>query len=642
MGGSRSGVSLLVAVVVSGLSACDCGGRTVQTRASIEAEPTVLDFGAVPLGTTTNATVTLRNAGRAMLEVSALAVVDDPESRFFITAESGRSAAAAQSLTVTLSFRASSMVGLASARLRVESNAENAPVLFIPLVGEGVAVDAGSVIDAGTDAGTDAGVDGGGVDAGAGDAGSVVDAGLPDAGEADAGTFDAGVVDAGFVLPTDGGVFRCFARVGAGGQDYGVDVAYDPSGNLLVTGYFESTVVVGGDTLTSLGSRDVFIAKYGSTCQPMWARALGGAAGHDIGEGVAVDQAGNVFSVGYFTGALQIPSAPSLTSAGGADLFVLSFDADGGHRWSFRYGGSGDDFATSVTVSADGGVFVAGHASSSVNFGGGTLPIDGGYDVFVASFNGADGSHRWSRMYGGGRIDQSTDLTCRADGAPTLVGSFSSSDINFGDGALTSNGGSVGFVTTLQSGGTANWSRAFAPTGALAYASAEGVAVNAAGETFVAGAFEGSMTLAGSTFVATAGGYDGFLAKFSSTGAAVWAHQYGGSGPDAVTAVAALSDGSIVATGLFRGTVDFGGGPLTSAGGLDIFVLRLAGDGSHVWSRRFGSTADDHGVELAVDERALKVAVVGKFEGSVDFGSGLVTTTGPAGAGDAFLLLLDL
>lgn len=261
--------------------------------------------------------------------------------------------------------------------------------------------------------------------------------------------------------------------------------------------------------------------------------------------------------------------------------------------------------------------------------------------MFVASFAGTDGAHTWSRMFGGTSADQSADLACSANGEPTLVGSFASS-INFGDGALTSSSGVAAFVATLQSGGTASWSRAIAPSGALAYASAEGVAINASGETFVAGAFEGSMALAGSTFVSTAGGYDGFLAKFSSSGTAVWAHQYGGPGPDAVAAVAALSDGSLVATGLFRGTVDFGGGPLTSAGGLDIFVLRLSGDGRHVWSRSFGSAADDHGVELAVDERAFKVAVVGKFEGSVDFGSGLVTTTGPAGAGDGFLLLLDL
>lgn len=354
MGGARRGVGLLVLVAFGGLSACDCGSRTVQSRASIEAEPSVLDFGAVAVGATTSATVSLRNAGRAMLEITALSVVDDAEGRFFITAEPARSVATGQSAIVTISFRVRGATGLASARLRVDSNAENAPVLFVPLVGEGFVADAGRAIDAGVDAGLDAGADAGpapgadaGLDAGidggvrdgGADAGDVFDAGLPDAGS-DAGEFDAGNADSGVVLRTDGGVFRCFARVGAGGQDYGVDVAFDAIGNLLVTGYFESTVVLGGDTLTSLGGRDVFIAKYGPSCQPTWARALRGAA-DDIGMGVAVDQRGSVFAVGYFAGTLQVPSAPALTSAGGSDLYVVSLDADGGHRWAFRFGSAG-------------------------------------------------------------------------------------------------------------------------------------------------------------------------------------------------------------------------------------------------------------------------------------------------------------
>lgn len=37
------------------------------------------------------------------------------------------------------------------------------------------------------------------------------------------------------------------------------------------------------------------------------------------------------------------------------------------------------------------------------------------------------------------------------------------------------------------------------------------------------------------------------------------------------------------------GSVDFGGGALTSAGSNDIFAAKLtAADGAHVWSQRFG------------------------------------------------------
>lgn len=224
-----------------------------------------------------------------------------------------------------------------------------------------------------------------------------------------------------------------------------------------------------------------------------------------------------------------------------------------------------------------------------------------------------------------------------------MTGSFSSQSINFGSGPLAGSAlGAVGFVAALEWGGTATWARPFSPTGPTAYASVEGAAVNGAGETFLAGTFEGVLVFGSTTLTTTTSGYDGFIAKLSQTGTPVWIRQYGGAGPDAVVGIATLSDGSVVATGMFRGTVDFGGGQLASAGGLDIFVLRLSGSGQHVWSHRYGSTGDDYGYGIAVNEAAFKVGIVGKFEGSVDFGAGPRVTSGPAGAGDAFVLMLDL
>jgi hypothetical protein len=42
--------------------------------------------------------------------------------------------------------------------------------------------------------------------------------------------------------------------------------------------------------------------------------------------------------------------------------------------------------------------------------------------------------------------------------------------------------------------------------------------------------------------------------------------------------------GNVVVTGYFQGTVNFGGGSLTSAGGTDIFLFKYSAAGAHVWS----------------------------------------------------------
>ncbi len=52
------------------------------------------------------------------------------------------------------------------------------------------------------------------------------------------------------------------------------------------------------------------------------------------------------------------------------------------------------------------------------------------------------------------------------------------------------------------------------------------------------------------------------------------------------------ASGNYYVAGEFEGTVDFGAGPLTSAGGSDIFFLKLDPSGSVIWSKRFGAARD--------------------------------------------------
>jgi glucose dehydrogenase len=78
-----------------------------------------------------------------------------------------------------------------------------------------------------------------------------------------------------------------------------------------------------------------------------------------------------------------------------------------------------------------------------------------------------------------------------------------------------------------------------------------------------------------------------------------------------------------VVTGRLQGTLDLGGGPVTSVGASDIFVARYAGaDGRHLWSRRFGGTATDMGYAIAIDGDGVVVA--GFFQEAADLGGGRI------------------
>src|SRR5262249_24749267 len=86
--------------------------------------------------------------------------------------------------------------------------------------------------------------------------------------------------------------------------------------------------------------------------------------------------------------------------------------------------------------------------------------------------------------------------------------------------------------------------------------------------------------------------------------------------------------GNIILTGNFRGSIDFGGGPLVNASVEDVFIAKLDGTGSHVWSKSFSIPATSSN-NVAVDSGG-NVIFTGSFSGLVDFGGGPMTSANGA------------
>ena len=214
-----------------------------------------------------------------------------------------------------------------------------------------------------------------------------------------------------------------------------------------------------------------------------------------------------------------------------------------------------------------------------------------------------------------------------------MTGSFTGG-INFGGVDLTSAGGHDAFVASFSPDGGHRWSQRF---GSTSFDRGYGVAVDRGGDVAVTGLFTYTVDFGGGP-VTSAGSNDGFVAKLSGTdGAHLWSKRFGSTNVDYGYAVAVDAGGNVAVTGFFQGTVDFGGGPLVSAGLEDIFVEKLAGpDGAHLWSKRFGGTSTDYGYGVAIDG-AGNVLSTGYFQNSADFGGGPLTS---AGRQDAFVLSL--
>ncbi len=129
----------------------------------------------------------------------------------------------------------------------------------------------------------------------------------------------------------------------------------------------------------------------------------------------------------------------------------------------------------------------------------------------------------------------------------------------------------------------------------------QSIAVDADGNSYVSGYFEGTAIFGGTTLTSS-GGTDIFIAKMNAVGNWQWVKQAGGTAWDYGYGIAVDSAGNCYVTGAFVGSALFGEIPLVSNGLADIFVAKLDTGGNWLWAQNFGYANHDRGFGIGVDE----------------------------------------
>lgn len=130
------------------------------------------------------------------------------------------------------------------------------------------------------------------------------------------------------------GNFVWAKTIGSASSDYCYSIVLDSVGNIYATGFFQETVdfdpSAGIHNLTSFsgGLSDVFISKFNTNGDLIWAERMGGAS-NDIGRSIALDQAINIYTTGYFEDISDfdpdIVTTFNLTAVGYGDVFVSKY-----------------------------------------------------------------------------------------------------------------------------------------------------------------------------------------------------------------------------------------------------------------------------------------------------------------------------
>jgi hypothetical protein len=386
-----------------------------------------------------------------------------------------------------------------------------------------------------------------------------------------------------------------------------------------------------------------------ATSRSGWARTWGGFSS-DKGYGVAVDDSGNVYVTGSFTGEVDFnpdPTAEDIHSPNGyyidSDNFLSKFDSSGTFVWARTWGAKGDNESYGVGVDGTGNIYVTGaFEGNSVDFNPDPNAVDlhapvGYYDAFLSKFD-PSGTFVWARTWGGSSMEESRGVAADRSGNIYVTGAFDGASVDFNpdpiaDDIHSSNGLSDIFISKFDSLGTFVWARTW---GGDDDDEGYGVAVDVSGKVNLTGYFYGALVdfnpdPASDDRHSSNGYYDAFLSNFDSSGNFMWARTWGGWGLDEGLGVAVDGSGNAYVTGRFQGnSIDFDPDPTlvdphSSSGQYDIFLSKFDSYGIFAWARNWGgdSTSEgDSGYGVAAD-RFGDVYVTGSVYGDngtiVDF-----------------------
>ncbi|MCF8371806.1 MAG: SBBP repeat-containing protein [Bacteroidales bacterium] len=439
-------------------------------------------------------------------------------------------------------------------------------------------------------------------------------------------------------LMAQGLEFEWASSLGGFLDDEGNSITVDASGNVYTTGYFEGTVFFltenGEFNINSNGGPDIYISKSDASGNLIWVKAMGGSTDWDVGNSIAIDASGNVYTTGIFRDTVDFDPGIgiySLSSSGADNIFILKLDASGNFIWAKTFSGSTLSRGYSIAIDSTGNVYTTGVFTYTVDFDPGigicNLTSNGSIDIFILKLD-ASGNFVWAKSMGGNFWDWGHSIAIDASGNVYTTGNFLETvDFDPGSGVynLSSNGSYDIFISKLDSSGNFIWAKSMGGSN-IDYGNS--IAINASGNIYTTGFFEGTADFdpgSGTYNLSSNGIRDIFISKLDASGNFVWAKAMGDTNADDGNSIALDAIGNVYTTGIFQGTVDFDPGSgiynLNSNGWQDIFISKLDASGNFVWAKAMGSSSSDFGYSIAIDAPG-NIYTTGYFQSSADFNPG--------------------
>jgi hypothetical protein len=289
-----------------------------------------------------------------------------------------------------------------------------------------------------------------------------------------------------------------------------------------------------------------------------------------------------------------------------------------------------------IAVGISGDVIVSGTFNGSIDIAGDYLSAVNGQDAFIMALGAADGQELWGAAMSGLGNNNPTALSVDRGGNIVLAGTFNQ-DISLGGELFTSAGLDDIFVAKLLPAGDLIWARHY---GDVADDFVADVATDSDGNVVLTGYLRGGVVDFGGGPLDAVGidpNDDAFIVALAPDGAHRWSKRLGDDQFQRGGGVAFDADDNALAIGYFSGSIDFGGESRTSSGQYDAYAVKFDPLGVPIWSRRYGVMSNQYGHRIGADP-AGRVFLTGDFEGVVEFGGQQLDS---AGGRDIYFARLD-
>ncbi len=440
----------------------------------------------------------------------------------------------------------------------------------------------------------------------------------------------------------------------------GESVVADNIGNVYSTGIFICNLVFDGDTLfnptctdlTGIPRFDGFVVKYNSNGILQWAKQITGEKTKTLSiAGITVDNAGNSYITGYYTGSLDFSGTVITNTTALKDMFIARYQSNGTLDWvRSNFARRANSFIQSTTIAADatGNSFVAGIHKDTVIFEGDTLFPSLTQEFFITKYNAA-GVYQWvisSRGDSTGAEASINAITLDISNGIYVTGTFKDTVRIFPGDTLKSIPTESGiFLARYSDPPGLSWKIQENVNGATAQAIALDKTYT---NVVIAGQYKGVATIG--TDIMSPSGTDlaAFAAKYNTTGAFAWARS------------SLVNAGDSVATGRGIGVDEFGGvflagsfgkknstssittSTTTKTGftGYDGFVTKFSATGALKWIQPLGGNLNDEVRGIYVQDSS-NVCIAGYFSERMRVDSNVVINSNSGGF-NSFVAKMDI